>query len=161
MRISKCISKEAFGLGGIAAIRKDKWGPWPRQHGRHKIHKKSNILAMGTMPTGHESPPNDAAPPPCRQQQWRLLGRPQKDVDGAASKSCTRRRRGAFWPPATKFGETPASRGGRASGYHAHQPAVVPSSLSGSPKPLPSPSSWWKRKGGGIPPAAGRACPRD
>jgi hypothetical protein len=56
----------------------------------------------------------------------RLHGRPKEDLDGAARMSCTWRRRGAPWPPATGLGEPPVCRRGRASGSRARRPAVDP-----------------------------------
>jgi hypothetical protein len=112
---------------------------------------------MGPVPTGHEVPLADAAPPQCHTKKikqgrgdgadWgmsclrptprlhhvptptsvaRLHGRPKEDLDGAARMSCTRRRRGAPWPPATGLEEPPISRRGRASGSRTGRPAVDP-----------------------------------
>jgi hypothetical protein len=56
----------------------------------------------------------------------RLHGRPKEDLGGASRMSCTRRRRGAPWPPATGLEEPPVSRRGRASGSRARRPTVDP-----------------------------------
>jgi hypothetical protein len=85
-------------------------------------------------------------------------GRPKEDLDGAARMSCTRRRRGAPWPPAS----APWGRRQSASAVEPQAPASRPANAStpSAPSVLPSLSfSWWRRKrrGGGCP--AGRRPP--
>jgi hypothetical protein len=92
--------------------------------------------------------------------QWLAIRRPKEDLDGAARMSCTRRRRGAPWPPAFAHGGGAGQPRGGAPGSRG--PAGrLPHSLCSISSPITKLLRWRRKRGEGEeqPPAAGQAPP--